>query len=83
MHYVYIIRNEAKRSSYIGFTNNLEQRLRQHKLTKDIELIDYEAYKHEEEARQRERRLKMYGSAWRGLKQRLNISYIRGHKTAA
>ena len=79
MYYVYIIWDKVKRSSYIGFTNSLEQRLKQHKLTKDIELIYYEAYKHEEEARQRERRLKMHGSAWRGLKQRLNISF---NKTA-
>ena len=75
MYYVYIIWNKVKRSPYIGFTNNLEQRLKQHKFTKDIELVYYEAYKYEEEARQRERKLKMYGSAWRGLKQRLQISF--------
>ena len=79
MYYVYIIWNKVKRSPYIGFTNNLEQRLKQHKFTKDIELVYYEAYKYEEEARQRERKLKMYGSAWRGLKQRLQISF---NKTA-
>lgn len=79
MYYVYIIWNKVKRSPYIGFANNLEQRLKQHKLTNDIELIYYEAYKYEEEARQRERKLKMYGSAWRGLKQRLQISF---NKTA-
>ena len=53
--------------------------MKQHSLVKGIELTYYEAYNHEEEARQREWKLKMYGSAWRGLKQRLNISF---NKTA-
>jgi len=54
MHYVYVIWNKIKKVSYTGFTSNLEQRLKQHKLTNNIELIYYEAYKYEEEARQRE-----------------------------
>jgi|GEM_PF-1116965 len=74
MHYVYILRNKIVHKLYIGYSNNLEQRLKQHKSIKEVELVYYEAYKYEKEARNREQRLKMYGSAWRGLKQRLKIS---------
>ena len=74
MYYVYVILNRIENKTYIGYSNNLEQRLRQHKSTKDPELIYYEAYKTEKQARSRERNLKMYGSAWRALKQRLGIS---------
>ncbi|MBM3251289.1 MAG: GIY-YIG nuclease family protein [Candidatus Omnitrophica bacterium] len=74
MHYVYLLKEKSKNKTYIGYTKELEQRLRQHKSAQEIELIYYEAYKTEKEARDRERRLKMYGSAWRALKQRLRIS---------
>ena len=74
MYYVYILRNEVAERKYIGYTNNLERRLKQHKSTGNVELIYYEAYQYEKEARDREKRLKMYGSAWRGLKQRLELS---------
>jgi len=74
MHYVYLLREENNNKTYIGYTKELEQRLKQHKAIKETELIYYEAYKTEKEARGRERRLKMYGSAWRALKQRLRIS---------
>jgi len=60
---------------YIGYSNNLEQRLKQHQSrNKNLMLIYYEAYIIEQEARAREKKLKMFGSAYRGLKQRLNIS---------
>ncbi|HOX53953.1 MAG TPA: GIY-YIG nuclease family protein [Candidatus Omnitrophota bacterium] len=74
MYYVYLLKEKGSNKTYIGFTANLEQRLKQHKATKEIELIYYEAYKTEKEARDRERKLKMYGSAWRALRQRLRIS---------
>ena len=72
MYYVYILKdnNNKRNSLYIGYTGNLEERIKQHKSAKR-ELIYYEAYLSENDARRRERKLKLYGSAWRGLKQRL------------
>jgi putative endonuclease len=72
MHYVYILKNKSNTTLYIGYSNNLKQRMRQHKLNKEVELIYYEAYLSERDARRKERKLKLYGSAWRGLKQRLS-----------
>ena len=74
MHYVYVLRDKSNKKLYIGYSSDIEQRLKRHQLTnKDIELIYYEAYQLEEIARDRERRLKMYGSSWRALKQRLKL----------
>lgn len=74
MYYTYILKDRSNNKLYIGYSNNVEQRLRRHQLTnKNIELIYYEAYQYEKQARDRERRLKMYGSAWRALKQRLGL----------
>ena len=75
MYYVYILKNKNTQKLYIGYSNNLKRRLKQHNSIKDVELIYYEAYQYEKGARDRERKLKMYGSAWRGLKQRLKISF--------
>ena len=73
MYFVYVLRNKANNELYIGYTNNLERRLEEHKrkFPKD-ELLYYEAYRDEKEARDRERKLKYHGSAWRGLKQRIH-----------
>jgi len=75
MHYVYLLRDKKTKSLYIGYSSNIEHRIKQHKTSNNnLELIYYEAYIREKEARTRERKLKMFGSAYRGLKQRLNIS---------
>jgi putative endonuclease len=71
MYYVYILKNKTNGSLYIGYSGNLNQRIKQHKLVKDMDLVYYEAYLSEKDARKRERKLKFYGSAWRGLRQRL------------
>jgi len=77
MYYVYIIQrlDYAKYKYYIGYTNNLKRRFKEHQEKYgNIKLIYYEAFESENLARTRERKLKQYGSAWRGLKQRLNIA---------
>lgn len=77
MHYVYILKllNHAKHSYYIGFSNDLQRRLKEHQdRNEKVELVYYEAYQTEALARTRERKLKHYGSAWRGLKKRLNLA---------
>ena len=77
MYYVYILKrlNHAKHQYYIGYTNDLKRRLKEHQDSgKKVELIYYEAYQTEKLARTRERKLKHYGSAWRGLKNRLKLA---------
>ncbi len=73
MYFVYVIRNMADSGLYVGYTNNLERRLGEHrKMFPKDEMIYYEAYVDEQYARERERRLKYHGSAWRALKKRIN-----------
>jgi len=70
MSYVYILKNEETGRYYIGSTNNLERRLRQHKsgLTRTTKILktDKLVYKEEFstliEARLREKKLKSYKS---------------------
>lgn len=71
MHYVYILKYRNK--WYIGYTSDLVQRYKQHKRKIPWELIYYEAYQREAVARDRERKLKHYGSAWRALKKRISV----------
>ena len=71
MYYVYLIKNQAANYIYIGYTNDLRRRLREHKAKKP-ELIYYEAYKFEQDARRRERMLKQRGQAVRRLRERLS-----------
>ena len=75
MFYVYLIKikNRPQRSCYIGYTSNLRKRILEHKENRgEIELIYYEAYQSEKLARTREK--KHFGSAWRALKERLNLA---------
>ena len=70
MYCVYVL--QSNKSYYIGYTKNIENRIVQHKKSKPgFVLIYYGVYKDSQSARLRERRLKTYGSAWRGLKQRI------------
>ncbi len=69
MYYVYVLKKE--KGLYIGYTDNLERRLEQHKRKYKCELIYYEAFLSKRQATQREKKLKYYGSAWRALKKRV------------
>lgn len=71
MYYVYVIRWRENNKFYIGYTNNLQRRIKQHNRTGKLNLIYYEAYLTEKLARTREKKLKYYGSAWRALKKRV------------
>ncbi len=71
MYYVYVIKFRRNNQFYIGYTKNLRQRIKQHQSKESLILVYYEAYQFDKLARDRERRLKYYGSAWRGLKKRL------------
>jgi len=74
MYYVYVLRDIETKALYYGYTNNLERRFSDHNKSKTYELIYYEAYKAEIDARKRERRLKNYAQALTALKVRLKES---------
>ena len=73
MYYVYLLRDIRTKKTYIGYTENLERRLYEHR-NKNPELIYYEAYKNKLDAQTRESKLKQRGQAVRWLKERLKNS---------
>jgi len=76
MFYVYLIRNIHSGETYIGYTENLRRRFKEHK-SKNPELIYYESYKNEKDARHREHILKHRGQTVRRLKEQLRYSLER------
>jgi len=73
MYFVYILKRNDNGRTYIGYTDNLQRRFREHR-NKKPELIYYEAYKSEKDARRREFVLKQRGQTIRRLKERLRNS---------
>ena len=79
MFYVYIIQSKSTKEIYIGFTPDLRARMIKHNSNKVFstknkgtwELIYYESYISEEDAREREKQLKYYGKALGQLKRRI------------
>jgi putative endonuclease len=65
-YYVYVLQSETHDFIYIGFTNNLKRRFKEHNLGKVLStdhyhplvLIHYEAYKNRKDAKRREEYLK-------------------------
>jgi len=82
MFYVYFIQSLKDKDLYIGYTNNLERRLYEHnsgqnRSTKHrvpFDIIYYEAYKSEEDAKHREDSLKLRANALNQLKRRITGS---------
>jgi len=74
MYFVYVLKNVRTKELYYGYTDNLERRIYQHNLKHVDELIYYEAYLSESDARRRERRLKNYGQSITYLKSRIKDS---------
>ena len=75
MYKVYVFQNKEMNELYYGCTNDLTRRLSEHNKEKDCwEIIYYEAYKSEIDARTREGRLKQYAQALTALKSRLRNS---------
>ena len=75
MYYFYVLRNPVG-DLYFGSSNDLRRRVREHtrKLHGPWELIYYEAYKAESDARAREERIKHHGQAKAQLKRRIKAS---------
>lgn len=84
MFYVYILRSKQDHDLYIGSTNDLRRRFKEHnegkvystKLRIPFELIYYEAYKAEKDARTREHNLKLRAKALGQLKRRIPQSLL-------
>jgi putative endonuclease len=82
MFYVYILKSSKDAELYIGSTNDLKRRVAEHqkgqsfatKFRLPFELVYYEAYKSEKDARNREHQLKFRGNARRFLKERIRES---------
>lgn len=73
MFYVYFLNRPKFKYIYISFTGNLRRRIQQHKQDKpEYKLVYYEAYLSEKDVRERETKLKKYGSALGHLKKRLS-----------
>ena len=80
MYYIYILRDKSEKL-YVGYSSDLKRRIGQHLRKETIttskmdepKLIYYEAYETEELARERELKLKHYGSSYIGLLKRLKI----------
>lgn len=79
MYYVYVLKSETDEGFYIGYSSDLKTRVNQHflgkveatKYRRPIRLVYYESYLAEDLARERERRLKDFGSAYNALLKRL------------
>jgi putative endonuclease len=67
---------------YIGYSNDLKKRIEKHLNKKvrsttnrlPLELIYYEAYKTETDAKEREKKLKYFGNSYGQLKRRIKAS---------
>ncbi|MDP3954260.1 MAG: GIY-YIG nuclease family protein [bacterium] len=79
MYYVYIIKSKKDGDFYLGSTNDLKRRFAEHnsgkvfstKHRKPFDLVYYEAYKAEKDARNREQNLKLRANAFSQLKRRI------------
>ncbi|MCM8783697.1 MAG: GIY-YIG nuclease family protein [Candidatus Omnitrophica bacterium] len=77
-----MIKSKKDNNLYLGSTNDLRRRLREHnrgsvlatKLRGPFELIYYEAYRTEKDAREREHNLKLRSKAFIQLKKRIQAS---------
>jgi len=82
MFFIYILKSEKDRNLYIGYTNNLRKRLKEHNLglvnptksRRPLYLVYYEAYISKQDATKREHNLKLRAKALRQLKNRLKFS---------
>ncbi|MDO8600749.1 MAG: GIY-YIG nuclease family protein [bacterium] len=82
MFYVYVLKSKKDMQLYVGSTNDLRKRFKEHndgkifstKTRRPFELVYYEAYKSEKDARVRESNLKLRSRAFTQLKKRIENS---------
>jgi putative endonuclease len=88
MFYLYVLKSKKDGDLYVGSTNNLQRRFKEHnagdvestKPRRPLELLYYEAYSVEQEARDREKQLKLRGHALGQLKRRIKKSLQQKEK---
>ena len=86
MYYVYLLKSKKNASLYIGYTKNIEERLKSHNngvvgytsKYKPWELIYYESFLSLEDAKRREKNLKYFGKTYGQLKSRIKNSLDKG-----
>ncbi|MDD2757800.1 MAG: GIY-YIG nuclease family protein [Patescibacteria group bacterium] len=79
MYYVYVLQSKVDKSTYVGYTGDLRKRFAEHnageseytKHKKPFDLIYYEAYASEYDAKEREWQLKKHAQALVKLKERI------------
>ena len=85
MYIVYVLEHSDTKQLYVGYTTNLKRRVREHnahgrkfttRKTGEWILIYAEAYRDEHDAREREQKLKIHGSAMNSLLKRLSKSRL-------
>ena len=82
MYHVYLLKSQKNNSLYIGYTNDIDRRLKELNAviivyTKKYlpwTLIYYESYVSLEDTKKREKSLKHFGRAYSQLKKRINAS---------
>jgi len=81
---MYLLKSKKDGDLYIGSTNDLRRRFLEHnkglvfstKSRVPLEIIYYEAYKTEEDARHRENNLKLRANTYNQLKRRISKSLV-------
>ncbi len=87
MFYVYILKSRKDEKLYIGYTSDLKRRVSEHnegqnistKPRRPLDLLYYEAYMSQADAKKREFNLKNSAGAKTALKRRLPASLRLGH----
>jgi len=82
MFFVYILKSKKDGKLYLGYTNDLKKRLKEHNLglvnstksKRPLYLMYYEAYAAREDAVKREQNLKLRAKALKQLKNRIKLS---------
>ncbi|MEO0005674.1 MAG: hypothetical protein ABIK47_03510 [candidate division WOR-3 bacterium] len=77
MYYVYLIQNRANKRVRYGYAEDLRRCLREFNKTGDWELIYYEAYRAEEDAKKRANQLHYLGQSRIYIRRRLVRSLLK------
>jgi len=85
MYYVYLLKSKKGGNLYIGYSSDLKRRVREHNEKKNrstlpyapYDLVYYEAYRSQADAKERERQLKRFSQAYVQLKRRTSDSISR------
>jgi putative endonuclease len=85
MFFVYLLQNTESKDLYIGYTNNIKRRLKEHNNKENFhtgkykgywKIIYCEIYRSQEDAVTREQKLKSHGSGKHELYKRLSKSFL-------